>query len=181
MNRDETRNVLTFLKTNYPQSFRLYTEESSQLLLDIWAEGLKEFPAALVQKAVMGIVMNDSREFAPNIGQVRLACLGELAPDQGQAALDAWQAVKKFIRNIGHDAQDFEDYARLPEPIRAIYSVSDLRSMAMNKSEDNDTYEKPRFIKAYTETKKAELIKEIEGGKYKMIEAQTKGKGERDK
>ena len=71
MNREETSKVLTILKINYPQSFRSYTNEETYALLDLWTEAFKNDDAAIVNRAIKSIVYSDTREFAPNIAQVK--------------------------------------------------------------------------------------------------------------
>lgn len=170
MKYEDVRNILTLLRTNYPQSFGYYTEESGKMLLDIWHEGLKGFEGKTVQKAVMDIIMNDAGAFAPTIGQVRKKILSQNTNGSEEEALAAWQMVKKWMRNMNHDHTDAETYNQLPETIRFIYSLADLRTMGeQNTVSYNDNYERPRFLKAYKQLKETTELRIMESGQLPKL------------
>lgn len=172
MEREEVRQLLTLLKTNYPQSFNMHTKESGTLLLDIWEEGLKDLPANIVLKAVKTMMLNDNREFAPNIGQVRSAIFDLYGKKSEEEALEAWQEVKSFMRGMNWDSSDQERYKKLPENIRHVYSFYEINEMAQRKASDNDTYEKPRFMKMFKDMAEARNQKLLAAGKLpEMISA----------
>ena len=170
MKYEEVRNILTLLRANYPQSFAYYNEESGKMLLDIWYEGLKGLDSATVNKAVSDIIMNDSGAFAPTIGQVRKKILSQNTNGSEEEALAAWQLVKKWMRNMNHDYSDAERYRELPETIRFIYSLADLRIMGeQNTVTYNDNYERPRFLKAYKQLKETTELRIMDSGKLPQL------------
>lgn len=174
MKYEDVRDLLTALKTNYPQSFIYYDESSGQMLLDIWYQGLKDFPKPVVTKAVADIMLNDPREYAPNVAQVRKKILQMHTNDSDAEALEAWQTVKKWLRNMNHDASDGERYMQLPETIRFIYKLPDLRIMGeINRPEYNDNYEKPRFLKLYKQLKETEELRIMDGGELPLLVQQA--------
>lgn len=170
MKYEEVRNVLTLLRANYPQSFAYYNEESGKMLLDIWYEGLKGLDGATVKKAVSDIIMNDSGAFAPTIGQVRKKILSQNTNGSEEEALAAWQLVKKWMRNMNHDYSDAERYRELPETVRFIYSLADLRIMGeQNTVTYNDNYERPRFLKAYKQLKETTELRIMDNGQLQKL------------
>ena len=151
MNKEETRQILSVLRLNYPQSYRDYNEATSAMLLDLWAEVFKNTPLPLVQEAVVDIIAHDYREFAPNPGQIHHRILSKYGKNHQAEALEAWDQIKDYMSGMNWDYSDKDRYDRLPEGIRKYYSYSDLKTMAQNRSSDNDAYEKPRFLKNYSE------------------------------
>jgi Loader and inhibitor of phage G40P. len=67
----ETRDILTVLKTNYPNSFKNMSKEQSYSYLDLWATAFANDKKQDVINAVKEIIYTDTREFAPNIAQVK--------------------------------------------------------------------------------------------------------------
>lgn len=170
MKYEEVRNILTLLRANYPQSFAYYNEESGKMLLDIWYEGLKGLDGETVRKAVTDMIMNDAGAFAPTIGQVRKKILSQNTNGSDEEALAAWQMVKKWMRNMNHDYTDAETYNQLPETIRFIYSLADLRVMGeQNSVSYNDNYERPRFLKAYKQLKETTELRIMDSGKLPQL------------
>ena len=70
MTTEETKNLLTVLKTNYPNSFKISLQDSKQMVA-LWAEAFKNENVQDVITAVKKIIYEDTREFAPNIAQVK--------------------------------------------------------------------------------------------------------------
>ena len=71
MTVQETRDILTVLKTNYPNSFKNMSREQSYSYLDLWATAFANDNKQDVINAVKEIIYTDTREFAPNIAQVK--------------------------------------------------------------------------------------------------------------
>lgn len=71
MTEQETQQILKVLKTNYPNSFRNMSSEESYNYLSLWHEAFKNDDVIAVIKAIKEIIYTDTREFAPNIAQVK--------------------------------------------------------------------------------------------------------------
>lgn len=71
MTVQEMRDILTVLKTNYPNSFKNMSKEQSYSYLDLWATAFANDSKQDVINAVKEIIYTDTREFAPNIAQVK--------------------------------------------------------------------------------------------------------------
>lgn len=115
MTFEETREILRILKLNYMASFSKMTREDSMDFLNLWSEAFKGDDVRLVIQAVKSIIYSDTREFAPNIGQVK-AKMFELS---GVKQLDVGDAWQKVMRNISCNPQYArENYEKLPANIQ---------------------------------------------------------------
>lgn len=71
MTFEETRAVLTLLKSNYPQSFQRWTKQQANVFLALWSKGLEDEDLNIVLAAVWHFIADTDREFAPPLGVVR--------------------------------------------------------------------------------------------------------------
>ncbi len=132
MTYEETRKILTVLKTNYPQSFRGWSRDQSQDFLDLWAEAFKDDSVEIVVAAVKAIIYSDTREFAPNIGQVKDKML-KLSNHVQVDADEAWNMISKALRNGIYGSE--EEFAKLPPEVQVgVGSPRQLREWAMMDS-----------------------------------------------
>ena len=171
MNREETSKVLTILKLNYPQSFRSYTDEETYMLLDMWSEAFKAEDASIVTQAVKSIIYSDTREFAPNIAQVK-AKIYDMSHHDEINELDAWKMAYKAIRHNGEQAK--KEFEKLPTIVqKAIGDYSQLINWAMADI-SQISYIQQSFIKNFNKTKEADkysYVNQLIGtAERKMIE-----------
>lgn len=147
MDREQTRDLLSVLKANYPQSYKGWDRKQSETYIDLWAEAFKDDDAALVVGAVKSIIYSDTREFAPNIGQVK-AMMHKLTNLDEMSEQEAWGHVVKAIRNgIYGSAEEFE---KLP-PIcqRIVGSPEQIRTWAMMDSSEIHSVVASNFQRSY--------------------------------
>lgn len=177
MKYEDVQDILTLLKTGYPQSFSSYTAKSGQLLLDIWYEGLKMYPSSLVLKAVKTIMLNDSRDFAPNIGQIRRK-VADLVTDNAEVASEeAWIQVKKILpKMLNLDGYNREDaihdqvlYDTLPSEVKSVYTLREIYTLCNNDPHDNDVYEKNKFRTAYQSIRAQNIDRALMDGKLLTV------------
>ena len=158
MNYEETRNILTILKINYPQSFKGYTAETGQAFLNLWAEAFAHEPAELVVQAVKTIIYTDPREFAPNIAQVKRK-VGEIVNGDTATPEEAWSMVITAARKA--IPGDYENqkilWESLPPIARQIYDPADLATLGMRSMQDNENNSRPMFLKQYRDTLKKQI------------------------
>lgn len=125
MTREETSKILTVLKVNYPQSFKGWTSEQGEAFLSLWSEAFKEDKADIVTMAVKSIIYGDTREFAPNIGQVKdkiMQITNPITIDADQA----WAMVFKALSDSYYHAQ--REFDKLPLEVQAgVGSPNQLR------------------------------------------------------
>lgn len=149
MMKEETRQLLTVLRVNYPHSFARLSDEETFVFLDLWAEAFKDDPAELVVQAVKAIIYGDKREFAPNIGQVKdrmytMTHSGMLDADR------AWEMVKQAVQR--GDRGKREEWEKFPEEIKdGIGSFGTLVEWGRMDAESFDRVIMPFFKKGYKE------------------------------
>lgn len=71
MTKDETRQILSILRTAYPQSFLRWSKDQGEAFLSLWSKALQEDDALDVMVAVWHYIYETDREFAPTIGMIR--------------------------------------------------------------------------------------------------------------
>lgn len=156
MNREETSKVLTILKINYPQSFRSYTNEETYALLDLWTEAFKNDDAAIVNRAIKSIVYSDTREFAPNIAQVKVK-IYDLIHEGELDEQEAWLLARNAMRHNGEQAR--KEFNKLPEVVKkTIGDYGQLISWALADTSQL-SYIQQKFFKDFSKTKEIEKNK----------------------
>lgn len=147
MNLNETKQILGILKANYPQSFYNWTSEQSKNYLMLWAEAFKDEDVKTVISAVKAIVYSDTREFAPNLGQVKTK-IYELTTPSRMTEQEAWTAVYKAIENSGYHAE--EEFKKLPKIIQRIVGApSVLKEWGMTPTQEVNTVIASNFQRSY--------------------------------
>ena len=72
MNKDETQNILTILRVNYPNNFKsVANKKDMNLIVNTWGLQFKDYTFDDVYKAIMSIMANDTSGFAPSIGRIK--------------------------------------------------------------------------------------------------------------
>lgn len=128
LNFEETRTILTILKTNYPQSFKGWSEKQGKMFLEMWSEAFQNDKFEIVATAVKSIIYADTREFAPNVGQVKEKIMLLTNPVSIDAD-KAWALVYKALRNSIYDAN--KEFSKLPPEVQAgVGSASQLKEWA---------------------------------------------------
>lgn len=177
MNRRQTLEILSILQINYPQSFRGWTDDDREHFVSLWAQAFNDKPVEIVTEAVKNIVYHSDREFAPNIGQVNTEIMN-IARRSATDSTAAWNILRDFMRHM--DCNYLEDsreaYDKLPEEIKAMYTLQDIAQLAHNSSVDNDQYVKPQFMKNYEKVQGTIISRQFEKGNFTAI---TGPKGEK--
>lgn len=151
MNREETRLILNTLKVNYPGSFRQMTRDEMQAMLNLWSKQFERLPYQAVEQAVGSIISTDTREFAPNVGQIKSRIMDSIALDVEQKAIHAWEKLRMFIRSTSSwntKAEEMPMYEKLDVITRRIYSYREAKSLALFSS-DTLEYRRSEFIRLY--------------------------------
>lgn len=71
MTYEETRQILSILKTAYPQSFLRWSKDQGEAFLSLWSKALQDDDALDVMVAVWHYIYETDREFAPTVGMIR--------------------------------------------------------------------------------------------------------------
>ena len=169
MTKDEVTKMLKILNAEFPLSFRTLDEEGQRIKAKLWYESLKDIPFSIVSQAVTREIIKNPTGFAPTIGQVIDRILDMYTPDEEEASIEAWETVRAFL--IKYPQDEYRDhYLELPETVRRVLKIPDLIGLAGNTMEQNQNFEKPRFLKSYKQIRRNQQYKLLEAGKLKLIE-----------
>lgn len=103
MTQNEVVELLHVLKVNYPNSFRIDIELKKKMVL-LWTEAFKNDRASDVVKAVKEIIYTDTREFAPNIAQIKARMKPSFLALENNQSL-----MKKYDKDFDENYQYRED------------------------------------------------------------------------
>ena len=147
MTFEQTRDILTLLQVEYPQSFAKMDGRMMQAKLKLWAKEFEADDYRAVYAAVRAIMSAGNREFAPNIANIREKLYsyserGELTEAQ------AWALVSRACSNgiYGYE----KEFAKLPPPVqKAVGRAEQLREWAMMDSETVQSVVASNFMRSY--------------------------------
>lgn len=147
MTQEEIRDILTILRINYPQSFKGWTKDQGEAFLSLWSEAFKDDKTELVTMAVKSIIYGDTRDFAPNIGQVKSKMV-ELNHPVTIDADKAWALVNKALRDSLYNAE--QEFEKLPPEVQAgVGSANQLREWAKMETSTLESVIGSNFKKGY--------------------------------
>ena len=159
MKQEEVKQILTVLRVNYPNTFKSFTYEESQAYLDLWTEAFKDDSAELVTMAVKSIIYGDTREFAPNIAQVKEKMYSLKNAGNELTEQEAWNLVLKACKNGIHGAR--EEFEKLPPVVQTVIgSPSVIRDYATMDINQLNTVASSNFMRSYRA--RAKYVKETE-------------------
>lgn len=169
MTADQTRDVLTLLQAEYPQSFSKLDERQMQIKLELWAREFVKDEYMLVFSAVRTL-MRSGRQWAPTSGEIREKMLEITAPEElaETAVLDM---VTRAASNGIYNAE--EEFAKLPPEVQEIvHSPWQLREWALMDAQTFQSVIGSFVMKSYrTGVKRArdraalpENVRELIGG-----------------
>lgn len=133
MTLQETAEILSICKAEWPQSFSRMSAQDGKARLQLWATMFADDDVRLVGAAVKTLIAAGDREFAPGVGQIKEQ-MRKLVSHGEKTEAEAWARILKSIRNSAYDsARQFE---RLPPILQKIVgSPSQLREWGMMDSE----------------------------------------------
>lgn len=149
MNKQETVQLLAYLKGAYPNWGRTVSDDDAKAMVMVWYDMLGEYDILLIKAAVKGMLSNN--EYPPSIAEVikQLNRITETEPPMSE--VEAWGMVKKAIRNSTYNSQ--AEFDKLPEPIkRTIGTHEILRSWAMEESDNTDKVIGSQFMRSFRTT-----------------------------
>lgn len=150
MNKDETQNILTILRVNYPNNFKsVANKKDMNLIVNTWVLQFKDYTFDEVYKAIMSIMANDTSGFAPSIGRIKEE-LNKKYKDCVMSSEEAWSIVlNKASCNPIKARANFE---MLPGNIKkAVKHPKFLESLGNANISSQGTFKKD-FVKSYKET-----------------------------
>lgn len=168
MTIEETENLLNILYVNYPSSYKGWTEGQKEGTKKIWQAIFANLPYEIVLEAVTTYMRTVPSQWAPKPGEINAMLISMIAPDSETEATYAWKEVIDFIHK--YPIEDTEKYYGMLQPrIRKVMAVPDLKQMHLNTSEQNQNFERPRFMKAYKAVKESDEFTAIRKGNLLSI------------
>ena len=147
MNLQETAEILSICKAEWPQSFAKMSQKDGEARLNLWSAMFADDDVRLVGAAVKALIVAGDREFAPGVGQVKEQMRKLTAPgEMGEA--EAWGKIKRAISNGLYGSK--EEFDRLP-PLcqKLVGSPSQLRDWAAMDSDELNTGVASNVQRAY--------------------------------
>lgn len=179
MEKEQVQAILSALKANYPNHFLNWTAKQSKDYLALWYDAFKDDPYELVASAVKSIMYTDTRDFAPNIGQVRAKMI-ELSNVNSIDAQEAWTLLKGAMRHSTEDA--IRGYRSLPEEVQDFLGseergVAQLKEWAVMDLETLNTVVHSNFVKNWNvRAKHNREVKALPSSVQREIALLTEGK-----
>lgn len=137
-------------KISYPNSYVNMDRDLISAFINLWTDAFKNVPARIVFDAVKEIIYTETRQFAPNIGEVNEKILNMLAPETDEKAMQQWEKCRQFMRSsCGEREIDMPMYAKLDSVTHRIYSYRTLRDMAVHLSSDTIEWRRNEFMRLY--------------------------------
>lgn len=164
MTLQETAEILSICKAEWPQSFARMSPKDGETKLNLWAAMFEDDDVRLVGAAVKSLIVSGNREFAPNVGQIKEQMRRLTTPDE-MGESEAWSAIHEAIRNGLYGSNGA--FAALPPLCRKVVgSPSQLREWAALDSDELNTVVASNVQRAYRtmqqrENENAKLPQEI--------------------
>lgn len=168
MTIQETENILNILFVNYPNSFKNWNKTQKDVYKQLWQQTFANVAYKVVETVVLTHIKTSTSQFAPKVGEINNLLLSMITVDGDVEAMDAWRDVLSFIHAFPVE-ETSSQYDRLSPKTRKVLSVKDLKQLHHNTEEQNQNFEKPRFIKAYKAVKDAEERRAIQTGNLLQI------------
>lgn len=134
MTKEESKQILMILKANYPHSFKGWNEDQATYFTLLWAEAFKNAKLQEVVQAVKNVIYTDTREFPPNIAQIK----EEMFKKYESVQADKSQSWETVLRSAKCDYQRArENFDKLPPNIKqAVGSPSFLVELGYSNSNE---------------------------------------------
>jgi len=109
--------AMTFIETAYPQFFRTLPDNMINGMTQTWAEMFADTDEKLFRYAVKNYVANDTKGYPPTIGQINEII--RRAQESPISEIEAWEMVRRALRNSCDYESAQKEYDKLPEEVRA--------------------------------------------------------------
>lgn len=146
MTKEETKQILTVLRINYPHSFKSMSNDDAFAYLDMWSEAFKDDDVRVVVAAVKSIICTDTREFAPNIAQVK-AQMQKLVCGNALTEQEAWECIRKACSNSLYNSK--KEHDKLPPILQNMVSADQLKQWAQLNADEFNTVIQSNFMRSY--------------------------------
>ena len=147
MTNEETRTVLTILKTTYHNFYKDLSVTDMKGMLEIWQELFQDDDVNAVKTALKQLIMTS--KFPPSIAEIKETVFN-LCNENKMNVLEAWNIVKRNCVRNSEDAR--RRFDQLPIEIKnAIRNYQTLQEWADVNCNDIETHIYPRFRDMYNQ------------------------------
>lgn len=147
MNVDETGKVLAVIKKNYPHAYKDFTAQEKADLLVLWQEMFADDDYMVVGAAVKTFIANDTKGFAPIIGQIKELIRKLTEPEQMSEQEAANRIIQASQNSIYHAQEEFD---KLPPILQRLAgSPARLREWAMMDYETVNSVVASNLMRSY--------------------------------
>lgn len=147
MTRDETKGMLTLLKTAYPGFYAKKSRDELSMILDLWYEMFTEENVVVVKAALKELIA-DHAGYPPDIAVIKakIRSMSE-AVNKEPTDEELWLLLKKAAM---HGATDtYNEYESLPPVVRRyLGGPGTLREYALMDSEKFNTVIHGQFLRS---------------------------------
>lgn len=148
MTYEETKSLLAYLSAVYRE---MSTNRDAKQMAAVWADIFRDDDSRLVTAAAKAYV--SSNKFAPTPADIREKML-LLTEKPEISEMEAWNLVSKATRNGFYGAQ--AEWEKLPEDIRKIVTVQQLRMWSTMDSAQFETVVQSNFMRSFRAVKQEE-------------------------
>lgn len=155
MNKSEAIQVLTVLKTAYPNFYKTLSKSDAENTIELWATMFESEPVNLVIEAVKTLIC--SLKYPPTIADVKEK-IREITKPGTMTELEAWSKVKGSISyyNAGNA------FNGLPPLLQKLVgSPQQLREWAIMDIDTLNTVVQSNFLRSYSAKVKQEAMREL--------------------
>ena len=148
MTKKGVSQMITMLRTMFPQSYAKQSENDTAALLYLWNDLMIDYDDQTVFLALKSWLSTSTSGFPPTPGMIR-AEIHKLTDKEELTEQEAWNLVKKAIRNCDMIDPSGE-YDKLPDDIkRLVGSSSTLLEWACMDTENLHTVVASNFQRSY--------------------------------
>lgn len=143
MEREEFKILVKAMKAVYAQQTFIPDQDA----FNVWYAFMKDLDYEQVHLAIQKYMATE--RFPPAISDILQKANEIVMPEEDTfTELEAWDLVRKAIRNSGYHAE--EEFAKLPESCKiAVGSPANLREWAVMETKDVETVGQSHFVRNY--------------------------------
>ena len=147
MNRKETAQVLSVLRSAYPNFYKGMARGELEQILDLWTDMFQDDDPQIVGGAVKAFIATDSKGFPPVIGVIKDK-VRQISQPPMMTEQEAWALVFKAIRDSGYRAR--EEFEALPPLLRSLVgSPRQLQDWGMMDEDTVQSVVASNFMRSY--------------------------------
>lgn len=158
MTYDETRTIMTILKTAYEWFYANRTKDELQQALSLWHEMLQDYPVDVIKVVVKEYIATENKP--PTIADINRKC-SELINTTLLPPADAWAEFEKIISIVSYyEGRGFDISEYLTDANPLVVRVADSLGTSMVETySKNKGIARGQFFKAYNAQVEAEKKK----------------------